>query len=127
MFYLQSGIDLEKIEGVAGGIVDVFHGAGAAVGDRLAELDRGVQQPFPGGGGQVRCRGLLDHLLVAALQRAIPLAQRDDVAPAIAEDLYLDVTGVVDEAFEEHAAVDRKSTRLNSSHVRISYAVFCLK
>src|SRR3989442_10589456 len=28
-----------------------------------------------------------------------------------------------------HAALqlDRKSTRLNSSHVRISYAVFCLK
>src|SRR3989442_3982370 len=25
------------------------------------------------------------------------------------------------------ATVDRKSTRLNSSHVRISYAVFCLK
>src|SRR5690554_7259621 len=25
------------------------------------------------------------------------------------------------------AASDRKSTRLNSSHVRISYAVFCLK
>src|SRR5215813_15285921 len=25
------------------------------------------------------------------------------------------------------AAGDRKSTRLNSSHVRISYAVFCLK
>src|SRR3989442_10332930 len=24
-------------------------------------------------------------------------------------------------------AADRKSTRLNSSHVRISYAVFCLK
>src|SRR5690606_40125821 len=25
------------------------------------------------------------------------------------------------------SAVDRKSTRLNSSHVKISYAVFCLK
>src|SRR5690554_7462450 len=25
------------------------------------------------------------------------------------------------------AEIDRKSTRLNSSHVRISYAVFCLK
>src|SRR3989442_11232473 len=26
-----------------------------------------------------------------------------------------------------HGSSDRKSTRLNSSHVRISYAVFCLK
>src|SRR5690606_42138357 len=26
-----------------------------------------------------------------------------------------------------HQHVDRKSTRLNSSHVKISYAVFCLK
>src|SRR3989442_8937521 len=26
-----------------------------------------------------------------------------------------------------HFLIDRKSTRLNSSHVRISYAVFCLK
>src|SRR3989442_9347106 len=42
------------------------------------------------------------------------------------------------DGFDEHRAiegdhardlveVDRKSTRLNSSHVRISYAVFCLK
>src|SRR3989442_4889515 len=28
---------------------------------------------------------------------------------------------------EDLMALDRKSTRLNSSHVRISYAVFCLK
>src|SRR2546426_5298735 len=27
----------------------------------------------------------------------------------------------------EHSPVDRKSTRLNSSHLVISYAVFCLK
>src|SRR3989442_10137689 len=34
-----------------------------------------------------------------------------------------------DEALDGAAEclVDRKSTRLNSSHVRISYAVFCLK
>src|SRR5690554_7676342 len=30
-------------------------------------------------------------------------------------------------AFNDPAGEDRKSTRLNSSHVRISYAVFCLK
>src|SRR3989442_5636239 len=29
--------------------------------------------------------------------------------------------------YEPKHARDRKSTRLNSSHVRISYAVFCLK
>src|SRR5690606_40195702 len=28
---------------------------------------------------------------------------------------------------DNDAAIDRKSTRLNSSHVKISYAVFCLK
>src|SRR3712207_8980689 len=28
---------------------------------------------------------------------------------------------------DAHAAGDRKSTRLNSSHANISYAVFCLK
>src|SRR5690606_41206731 len=30
-------------------------------------------------------------------------------------------------AIERRARKDRKSTRLNSSHVKISYAVFCLK
>src|SRR3989442_7971744 len=33
----------------------------------------------------------------------------------------------VDELHAEQSLADRKSTRLNSSHVRISYAVFCLK
>src|SRR3712207_7183235 len=30
-------------------------------------------------------------------------------------------------AAEYHERIDRKSTRLNSSHANISYAVFCLK
>src|SRR5690554_7021390 len=34
--------------------------------------------------------------------------------------------GEVEKAFND-LKQDRKSTRLNSSHVRISYAVFCLK
>src|SRR3989442_2597209 len=33
----------------------------------------------------------------------------------------------IDEPTPQVAEGDRKSTRLNSSHVRISYAVFCLK
>src|SRR5579872_7575951 len=34
---------------------------------------------------------------------------------------------IVDGMKHHEFALDRKSTRLNSSHVRISYAVFCLK
>src|SRR5690554_7609282 len=34
---------------------------------------------------------------------------------------------VVEQQHEIATIEDRKSTRLNSSHVRISYAVFCLK
>src|SRR5690625_7020700 len=35
--------------------------------------------------------------------------------------------GAVEGAWFSEASGDRKSTRLNSSHVAISYAVFCLK
>src|SRR5690349_23071458 len=35
--------------------------------------------------------------------------------------------GVLQRAVGAEAEGDRKSTRLNSSHVEISYAVFCLK
>src|SRR5258707_7282176 len=34
---------------------------------------------------------------------------------------------VADDYGFRHATLDRKSTRLNSSHANISYAVFCLK
>src|SRR5690349_23899101 len=36
-------------------------------------------------------------------------------------------SGVVPQGGAGQAPADRKSTRLNSSHVEISYAVFCLK
>src|SRR5256885_6965539 len=35
--------------------------------------------------------------------------------------------GILERQFRRYAAADRKSTRLNSSHLVISYAVFCLK
>src|SRR2546430_13154977 len=38
-----------------------------------------------------------------------------------------DVTNTFDVVLTDGTAGDRKSTRLNSSHSQISYAVFCLK
>src|SRR3989442_3189629 len=56
---------------------------------------------------------------------AIPLGSAGEAGGA---QLRLKYTPVEGEASILHmVAVDRKSTRLNSSHVRISYAVFCLK
>src|SRR5207249_12336209 len=40
---------------------------------------------------------------------------------------YPIITAPACDLANESADVDRKSTRLNSSHVSISYAVFCLK
>src|SRR5207253_4753455 len=39
----------------------------------------------------------------------------------------VDVDRGIDALFRDQRQPDRKSTRLNSSHVAISYAVFCLK
>src|SRR3712207_7933859 len=38
-----------------------------------------------------------------------------------------DLAQVVVDELDGYGALDRKSTRLNSSHANISYAVFCLK
>src|SRR5258705_1944000 len=52
-------------------------------------------------------------LVAARLRAAVRLHQR--------------VNRVVHQAHADPLSVDRKSTRLNSSHLGISYAVFCLK
>src|SRR5437868_11294062 len=62
----------------------------------------------------IRSRSGLEHKHVGSLHAA-------DARMAIehARDLYT--------RRQEGVSIDRKSTRLNSSHVSISYAVFCLK
>src|SRR3712207_7928665 len=64
------------------------------------------------------------------------IAHRDRVADVAADELGIGgkalrprhiAMHLLDQAVEDANAVDRKSTRLNSSHANISYAVFCLK
>src|SRR6202008_4046965 len=53
-----------------------------------------------------------------------------DALPIYLQHLGLDLAGpdrFFDRVFQSFDSLDRKSTRLNSSHANISYAVFCLK
>src|SRR5690554_7864410 len=42
-------------------------------------------------------------------------------------EMFTGENDILSKPFSPTSIKDRKSTRLNSSHVRISYAVFCLK
>src|SRR5688572_32500292 len=65
----------------------------------------------------------LQEIVEASIKEfSVFFPERDDVGPVLSLTLKKDViTKPVD------ALQDRKSTRLNSSHSQISYAVFCLK
>src|SRR5690625_5371110 len=53
---------------------------------------------------------------------------RGDYGLSLHENERISASGAYERADgESEAGGDRKSTRLNSSHVAISYAVFCLK
>src|SRR5205809_8096434 len=68
------------------------------------------------------------EIYTLSLHDALPiyLAALDHGLPV---DLGLDNLSLwlIDEDFRNPSSIDRKSTRLNSSHGYISYAVFCLK
>src|SRR5690606_41722067 len=68
-------------------------------------------------------KSLIFHLVHVVIGRVgdIPIRRRHEEDRREARPLGSHVNEMKNEA------LDRKSTRLNSSHVKISYAVFCLK
>src|SRR5256885_11796680 len=83
------------------------------------------------------------EIYTLSLHDALPISRRAFVVDDILGLLRVRITKIPDESIEPGAhrhdgiagdegqrvvlALDRKSTRLNSSHLVISYAVFCLK
>src|SRR5690606_11435771 len=98
-------VHFQQIELVTLAVVNELYRAGRLVTDRLTKPHCGIQQFLPRRGWQARRRCFLNHLLIAALDGAIPLAQGDYLAEAIAEDLYFDVARLVNETLEEHTTV----------------------
>src|SRR5690606_40116275 len=88
-----------------------------------AMLETGVLRPSWG-------TWLVDRARLASLSLPADIARLlseriDGLSPATRA--LLDAAAVLGTSFRLGEAEDRKSTRLNSSHVKISYAVFCLK
>src|SRR3712207_6849908 len=79
--------------------------------------------------GLVLLRVALDAVAVDLLARAVGVARRGvrDHVVLVGEDAVLAVPAGDPVDLAVAHVEDRKSTRLNSSHANISYAVFCLK
>src|SRR5436309_12648018 len=69
---------------------------------------------------------ILDRQQVRVVDRHDLRVGRGFVPVVVQRRLFRDILRLMD-IVRGHHGVDRKSTRLNSSHVKISYAVFCLK
>ncbi len=103
MLDLQPRVHLDEEHVLAVG--DEFDGAGADILDRSSSFPRGGAHRLALLGIERRRRRLLDHLLMAALQSALALEQRQQTAVAVADHLHLDMPGVVDVFFDQHAVV----------------------
>src|SRR3712207_7387184 len=69
------------------------------------------------------------HPVIGAEIRGVDLGRVDDDTFRRIYDPWLEHLLLVfpDQNVTDEEQIDRKSTRLNSSHANISYAVFCLK
>ena len=102
MLDLQARVHLHEDE-IAFGQQE-FDGAGADIADRARRPHGGLAHAHAQLGRDGRRRRLLDDFLVAALDGAVALAEVDDVALRVGEDLDLDVARRRQRVFEDQLA-----------------------
>lgn len=104
MLHLDAGVHLNEVE-VPVLVQHKLNGAGTVITGGLCRQYRRLSHLLPEFRGQGTGRGFLDHLLIAALHRAVPLAQMHHMTLLIRQDLELDVLGVEDQLFHIDRAV----------------------
>src|SRR5450830_180735 len=116
VFDLHARVHLDEVELAV--LVQEFEGAGAAVADLAARFGAAVADLLDQLARDARCRRFLDHLLVAALHRAVAFAQPDGVAVFVGQDLDLHVTGILQVLLHIHfrIAEGRTGFRLRHRH-----------
>ena len=109
---LEPGVHLEEVELARVVVEEELDGARTGVADLRGQRDgrggdRGPLLLADRGG-----RGLLQHLLVPALGRAVALEEVHHVAVGVAHDLHLDVAARLDVLLDEHGVVAERRARL---------------
>src|SRR5438552_14427500 len=104
MLDLDAGVHFEEMERAVGREQELA-GAGREVLDPPCKRNRRSANLRAKPGIDRRRGRFLDDLLVAALQRALALEEVHGAAPAIAQDLHLDVARAVQATLEIHARI----------------------
>src|ERR1035441_10354074 len=110
MFDLNPRIHLNEIELAI--LVQELERARTAITDRAARLDAALTHLPALLGREARCRGLLDYFLMAALHRAVALAQTDHIAVMVAEHLKLDMPRAFEEFLHIYRVIAERGQRL---------------
>ena len=113
MLDLQSGVHFEEVE-LAVIVGEELHGARSGVADRAGGQPGRLEQLGPHARDALdqRRRRFFDDLLMAALDRAFPLADRPHRAVRIGHHLDFDVVTGRQVALTEHCGVTERGLRL---------------
>ena len=105
---LEPRVDLHEPELAGAGVEQELHGPEPDVGGGAHQPHRRVLDRPDDVVADPRDARLLQHLLAAALHRAVAHAERHDLARGVRRDLDLDVPGRGDRAFQEQGAVPER-------------------
>ena len=105
VLHLQARVHLKEVRRLGIGVVQELHRAGAAVGHLFQQRLRIAMHSRPNGVREIRRRALLHHLLMAALQRTVAVAEHQHATVAVAEGLYFHMPRRGDAAFHEQPRV----------------------
>src|SRR5688572_18770961 len=132
---LDARVHLDEVELVV--LVQELQRAGAAITDFAAGRDTAVADRLALLGRDARRRRLFDDFLMAALQRAVALAEVHDVTVVVREHLDLDVARLLEEllhvdlgvaegrerlALRDHDGVQQRGVAVHDSHATTAAA-----
>ena len=107
VLHLQPRVHLEEVEPrrVAGSLHEELHGPRVAVPAVRATATAASPMRWRSAGRERQRRTLLNHFLVAPLDRALTLEQVDDVTVMIGQHLEFDVARLLDQSFHVERAI----------------------